>query len=283
MCLLTSRGACHDDFAPRTRAIPVGGRRGQPREKSSRHGRAGLSVAREKKLEGADAPTLSEPRRGGAHDGARDHVDDDTRARRLSRARRAAARANPRAHLRRRPRRASLPTRRRVVLRRVSPVDSDEDVDVTAEPSAADAWRIRPATPDDIPAGGAAAAVSGVDRSPSQIAEEQARGALLVAVPAAEDATATATDTSIAGPPPRVVADEVQILEVAVHPTLFAASARASSAPRSTSPRRGRHLEVRAFNDARCDYTSRVDLPAGARAALRRRRRRGVDTRPCRW
>ena len=102
-----------------------------------------------------------------------------------------------------------------------------------------------PPPPTTSPAVVAAAVVSGVDWSPSQIAEEQARGALLVAVPAAEDATATATDTPIAGlVVARVVADvEVQILEVAVHPTLRrrGLGARLVRAALDLGLRRGRH------------------------------------------
>ena len=203
-----------------------------------------------------------------------------TRARVASRAYGAPPRARTRAPTSRVARGARpLTTRRRVVLRRVAPVDSGEDVDVTAEPSAADAWRIRPADPDDITAVVAAAAVSGVDWSPSQIAEEQARGALLVAVPAAD----TATDVPIAGLVVAwVVADvEVQILEVAVHPTLRrrGLGARLVRAALDLAPAVDATLEVRASNDAAlrlyesCGF-SRVGERAGI---LRRRRRRGVD------
>ena len=202
-----------------------------------------------------------------------------TRARVASRAYGVPPRARTRAPTSRVARGARpLTTRRRVVLRRVAPVDLGEDVDVTAEPSAADAWRIRPADPDDITAVVAAAAVSGVDWSPSQIAEEQARGALLVAVPAAD----TATDVPIAGLVVAwVVADvEVQILEVAVHPTLRrrGLGARLVRAALDLAPAVDATLEVRASNAPRCGSTSRADL-SGRRASriLRRRRRRGVD------
>ena len=195
-----------------------------------------------------DVETL---RRGRAHTTARATMSAPTRARVASRAYGAPPRARTRAPTSRVARGARpLTTRRRVVLRRVAPVDSGEDVDVTAEPSAADAWRIRPADPDDIPAVVAAAAVSGVDWSPSQIAEEQARGALLVAVPAAD----TATDTPIAGLVVAwVVADvEVQILEVAVHPTLRrrGLGARLVRAALDLAPAVDATLEVRASNDA---------------------------------
>ena len=210
-----------------------------------------------------------------AHTTARATMSTTTHARVASRAHAAPPRARTRAPTSGVARAARpLPTRRRVVLRRVSPVDSDEDVDVTAEPSAADAWRIRPATPDDIPAVVAAAAVSGVDWSPSQIAEEQARGALLVAVPAADDATATATATDtppIAGLVVAwVVADvEVQILEVAVHPTLRrrGLGARLVRAALDLAPAADATLEVRASNDAALRlYQSCGFARVGARA-----------------
>ena len=256
VCLSTRRaGHITGDFAPRTHATHLWEAAvDKPRENLT--GRRVLlftrSLAFEKNVQSAARSTRrrdAAPR--AAHTTARATMSAPTRARVASRAYGAPPRARTRAPTSRVARGARpLTTRRRVVLRRVAPVDSGEDVDVTAEPSAADAWRIRPADPDDIPAVVAAAAVSGVDWSPSQIAEEQARGALLVAVPAAD----TATDTPIAGLVVAwVVADvEVQILEVAVHPTLRrrGLGARLVRAALDLAPAVDATLEVRASNDA---------------------------------
>ena len=281
VCLSTRRaGHVTVDFAPRTRARYLWeAAEDRPREKSSQHGRAGRDCRPdEKKMlirRRGRTNSIRDAAPRVAHTTARATMSTTTHARVASRAHAAPPRARTRAPTSGVARAARpLPTRRRVVLRRVraTPVDSDEDVDVTAEPSAADAWRSRPATPDDIPAVVAAAAVSGVDWSPSQIAEEQARGALLVAVPAADDATATAPDTPpIAGLVVAwVVADvEVQILEVAVHPTLRrrGLGARLVRAALDLAPAADATLEVRASNDAALRlYESCGFARVGARA-----------------
>ena len=187
---------------------------------------------------------------GGAHDGARDHVGADARARRVSRVRRAATRANSRAHLARRPRRSSPhdPPPRRPSPRRPRGFGRGRG-------------RHRRA----LRGGRVAHPTRRPRRHPRRRRRRRRLRRGLVSVPDRRGAGArrprhavpaadTATDTPIAGLVVAwVVADvEVQILEVAVHPTLRrrGLGARLVRAALDLAPAVDATLEVRASSDA---------------------------------
>lgn len=135
--------------------------------------------------------------------------------------------------------------------------DTTGEERASAPPSEpAKAWEVRAATPADLDDVVAMAACSGVEWSGAQIADElRTPGNLLVAVPVRPGVLAAAAEPApiVSGLVASwVVAGEVQILEVAVHPSvrrrgLGRALVRAAL---DRSPAGEAALEVRASNEA---------------------------------